>query len=81
MIHSPSCQAGGRNSVFEDAQKSLPVVSNKPTIIFGAHVTHPSVVDHSAPSIASVRFSFVWKKRILLLIILQFDLIKLTDSS
>jgi len=61
MIHSPSCQAGGRNSVFEDAQKSLPVVSNKPTIIFGAHVTHPSVVDHSAPSIASVRFSFGWK--------------------
>ncbi|KAF8700759.1 hypothetical protein HU200_034115 [Digitaria exilis] len=31
-------KAGGRNSVFDDTQKSLPVVSNKPTIIFGAHV-------------------------------------------
>ncbi|PAN13868.1 hypothetical protein PAHAL_2G369600 [Panicum hallii] len=53
-------KAGGRNSVFEDAQKSLPVVSNKPTIIFGAHVTHPSAVDHSAPSIASVVASQDW---------------------
>ncbi|KAG2636871.1 protein argonaute 18-like isoform X3 [Panicum virgatum] len=55
-----NAKAGGRNSVFEDAQKSLPVVSNKPTIIFGAHVTHPSVVDHSAPSIASVVASQDW---------------------
>jgi eukaryotic translation initiation factor 2C len=37
------------------------VVSNKPTIIFGAHVSHPSAKDGSAaPSIASVRFTFVW---------------------
>ncbi|RLM84530.1 protein argonaute 18-like [Panicum miliaceum] len=55
-----NAKAGGRNSVFEDAQKSSPVVSNKPTIIFGAHVTHPSVVNHSAPSIASVVASQDW---------------------
>jgi eukaryotic translation initiation factor 2C len=43
-------------------QKSLPVVSNKPTIIFGAHVSHPSKKKYgsAAPSIASVRFPFVW---------------------
>lgn len=55
-----NAKAGGRNSVFNDAQKSLPVVSNKPTIIFGAHVTHPSTVDDSAPSIASVVASQDW---------------------
>ncbi|CAD6223817.1 unnamed protein product [Miscanthus lutarioriparius] len=49
-----SSKAGGRDSVFDDVQKSLPVVSNKPTIIFGAHVSHPSAVnDSAAPSIAS----------------------------
>jgi eukaryotic translation initiation factor 2C len=41
--------------VFNDTKKSLPVVSNKPTIIFGADVTHPDALDDSAPSIASVR--------------------------
>ncbi|CAN6205328.1 unnamed protein product [Urochloa humidicola] len=55
-----NAKAGGRNSVFDDAQKSLPVVSNKPTIIFGAHVTHPSAEDDSAPSIASVVASQDW---------------------
>ncbi|KAF8759230.1 hypothetical protein HU200_010260 [Digitaria exilis] len=51
-------KAGGRNSVFDDTQKSLPVVSNKPTIIFGAHVTRPSAVDD--PSIAAVVASQDW---------------------
>ncbi|OEL21581.1 Protein argonaute 18, partial [Dichanthelium oligosanthes] len=55
-----NAKAGGRNSVFDDAQKSLPVVSNKPAIIFGAHVTHPSAIDHSATSIASVVASQDW---------------------
>ncbi|CAN6175364.1 unnamed protein product [Urochloa humidicola] len=53
-----NAKAGGRNSVFDDAQKSLPVVSNKPTIIFGAHVTR--LFDDSAPSIASVVASQDW---------------------
>nr|CAB3454270.1 unnamed protein product [Digitaria exilis] len=51
-------KAGGRNSVFDDTQKSLPVVSNKPTIIFGAHVTRPSAV--ADPSIAAVVASQDW---------------------
>ncbi|CAL5086789.1 unnamed protein product [Urochloa decumbens] len=55
-----NAKAGGRNSVFDDAQKSLPVVSNKPTIIFGAHVTHSSAVDDSAPSVVSVVASQDW---------------------
>lgn len=46
--------AGGRNSVFDDVQKSLPIVSSKPTIILGATVTHPASPDRSSPSIASV---------------------------
>ncbi|CAD6213820.1 unnamed protein product [Miscanthus lutarioriparius] len=55
-------KAGGRNSVFDDVQKSLPVVSNKPTIIFGAHVSHPSKKKDgsAAPSIASVVASQDW---------------------
>ncbi|NP_001352995.1 Protein argonaute 18 [Zea mays] len=56
-----NAKVGGRISVFDDVQKSLPVVSNKPTIIFGAHVSHPSVVDGSTgPSIASVVASQDW---------------------
>ncbi|CAL5072784.1 unnamed protein product [Urochloa decumbens] len=55
-----NAKAGGRNSVFDDVQKSLPVVSNKPTIIFGAHVTHSSAVDDSAPSVVSVVASQDW---------------------
>lgn len=41
--------------MFADIRGSLPVVSNKPTIIFGADVTHPGALDDVAPSIASVR--------------------------
>ncbi|KAF8759231.1 hypothetical protein HU200_010261 [Digitaria exilis] len=37
VIYLP-IEVGGRSSVFVDAQKSLPVVSNKPTIIFGVDV-------------------------------------------
>ncbi|WVZ72608.1 hypothetical protein U9M48_021039 [Paspalum notatum var. saurae] len=49
-----NAKAGGRNSVIDDVRKSLPIVSYKPTIIFGASVTHPVSTDDSAPSIASV---------------------------
>ncbi|KAG8080616.1 hypothetical protein GUJ93_ZPchr0007g5817 [Zizania palustris] len=47
-------KAGGRNTEFAVRLESLPVVSNKPTIIFGAGVTHPGALDDSSPSIASV---------------------------
>ncbi|KAM0880016.1 hypothetical protein ACQ4PT_033880 [Festuca glaucescens] len=55
-----NAKCGGRNSVFADIPASLPVVSNKPTIIFGADVTHPNALDDSAPSIASVVASQDW---------------------
>ena len=60
MIRLPSWQGGGRHSAFDDVQKSLPIVSNKPTIIFDADVTHLKHVDDSAPSIASVSSHFLW---------------------
>uniref|UniRef100_A0A453E8G2 PAZ domain-containing protein n=1 Tax=Aegilops tauschii subsp. strangulata TaxID=200361 RepID=A0A453E8G2_AEGTS len=53
-----NAKCGGRNSVFADIPVSLPVVWKQPTIIFGADVTHPSALDDTAPSIASVRFIF-----------------------
>lgn len=31
--------------MFDDVETSLPVVSKKPTIIFGADVTHPAALD------------------------------------
>nr|CDM81779.1 unnamed protein product [Triticum aestivum] len=55
-----NAKCGGRNSVFSDIQVSLPVVWKKPTIIFGADVTHPSALDDTAPSIASVVASQDW---------------------
>uniref|UniRef100_A0ACD5UZF2 Uncharacterized protein n=1 Tax=Avena sativa TaxID=4498 RepID=A0ACD5UZF2_AVESA len=55
-----NAKCGGRNSVFADIPASLPVVSTKPTIIFGADVTHPNALDDSAPSIASVVASQDW---------------------
>uniref|UniRef100_A0A0A9GCU2 AGO911 n=1 Tax=Arundo donax TaxID=35708 RepID=A0A0A9GCU2_ARUDO len=53
-------KAGGRNSVLADPGLSLPIVCNKPTIIFGADVTHPAALDDTAPSIASVVASLDW---------------------
>ncbi|XP_024310310.1 protein argonaute 18 isoform X1 [Brachypodium distachyon] len=55
-----NAKCGGRNSVFANRQASLPVVSAKPTIIFGADVTHPSALDDATPSIASVVASKDW---------------------
>ena len=36
-------------------QKRMPLVSDRPTIIFGAGVTHPLPGEDSSPSIAAVR--------------------------
>lgn len=45
---------GGRNTVLLDAISwRIPLVSDIPTIIFGADVTHPETED-SSPSIAAV---------------------------
>ena len=50
-------KVGGRNTVLVDAlSRRIPLVSDKPTIIFGADVTHPLPGEDSCPSIAAVCF-------------------------
>ncbi|KAL2340457.1 hypothetical protein Fmac_008397 [Flemingia macrophylla] len=52
---------GGRNTVLLDALSwRIPRVSDIPTIIFGADVTHPESGEDSCPSIASVVASQDW---------------------
>ncbi|KAH7681812.1 eukaryotic translation initiation factor 2C protein [Dioscorea alata] len=52
---------GGRNAVLLDAiSRRIPLVSDKPTIIFGADVTHPEKGEDSSPSIAAVVASQDW---------------------
>lgn len=47
---------GGRNTVLLDALSlRVPMVSDIPTIIFGADVTHPENGEDTSPSIAAVR--------------------------
>lgn len=49
-------QMGGRNTVLLDAISCrIPLVSDIPTIIFGADVTHPENGEDSSPSIAAVQ--------------------------
>ena len=48
-------KVGGRNTVLVDAlSRRIPLVSDLPTIIFGADVTHPHPGEDSSPSIAAV---------------------------
>uniref|UniRef100_A0A1D1Z031 Protein argonaute 10 n=2 Tax=Magnoliopsida TaxID=3398 RepID=A0A1D1Z031_9ARAE len=52
---------GGRNTVLMDAISwRIPLVSDIPTIIFGADVTHPENGEESSPSIAAVVASQDW---------------------
>ncbi|KAL5975230.1 hypothetical protein ACLOJK_031909 [Asimina triloba] len=52
---------GGRNTVLLDALSwRIPLVSDIPTIIFGADVTHPETGEESSPSIAAVVASQDW---------------------
>ncbi|CAD5188298.1 unnamed protein product [Musa acuminata subsp. malaccensis] len=52
---------GGRNTVLLDAISwRIPLVSDIPTIIFGADVTHPETGEDSGPSIAAVVASQDW---------------------
>ncbi|KAK4478140.1 hypothetical protein RD792_017419 [Penstemon davidsonii] len=52
---------GGRNTVLVDALSCrIPLVSDIPTIIFGADVTHPENGEESSPSIAAVVASQDW---------------------
>ncbi|KAK1384139.1 Argonaute 1 [Heracleum sosnowskyi] len=54
-------KVGGRNTVLVDAlSRRIPFVSDRPTIIFGADVTHPHPGEDSSPSIAAVVASQDW---------------------
>ncbi|KZV25671.1 protein argonaute 1 [Dorcoceras hygrometricum] len=54
-------KVGGRNTVLRDAiSRRIPLVSDRPTIIFGADVTHPHPGEDSSPSIAAVVASQDW---------------------
>ncbi|XP_024989726.1 protein argonaute 1-like [Cynara cardunculus var. scolymus] len=54
-------KVGGRNTVLLDAiSRRIPNVSDVPTIIFGADVTHPHPGEDSSPSIAAVVASQDW---------------------
>ncbi|XVF46819.1 hypothetical protein PTKIN_Ptkin03bG0058800 [Pterospermum kingtungense] len=54
-------KVGGRNTVLSDAiQRRIPLVSDYPTIIFGADVTHPQPGEDSNSSIAAVVASMDW---------------------
>ncbi|ONI00992.1 hypothetical protein PRUPE_6G115400 [Prunus persica] len=52
---------GGRNTVLNDAIfRRIPLVTDIPTIIIGADVTHPQPGEDSSPSIAAVVASMDW---------------------
>ncbi|KAK1426252.1 hypothetical protein QVD17_14922 [Tagetes erecta] len=54
-------KVGGRNSVLSASLNGrLPYVTERPTIIFGADVTHPAKGEDSTPSIAAVVASMDW---------------------
>ncbi|CAN6197137.1 unnamed protein product [Urochloa humidicola] len=55
-------KVGGRNTVLERAMvpNGIPFVSDVPTIIFGADVTHPVAGEDSSASIAAVVASMDW---------------------
>ncbi|GMG98489.1 hypothetical protein Nepgr_000329 [Nepenthes gracilis] len=54
-------KAGGQNTVLEDAiARRIPILSDCPTIIIGADVTHASPGEESVPSIAAVVASMDW---------------------
>ncbi|KAF1897375.1 hypothetical protein Lal_00035079 [Lupinus albus] len=54
-------KAGGRNTVLNDAiRRTIPHVSDLPTLILGADVTHPQPGEDSSPSIAAVVGSMDW---------------------
>ncbi|CAN6298683.1 unnamed protein product, partial [Urochloa humidicola] len=51
---------GGRNTVLVDALTGrISLVSDRPTIIFGADVTHPHPGENSSPYIAAVSAALV----------------------
>ncbi|KAK7290131.1 hypothetical protein RIF29_04336 [Crotalaria pallida] len=55
LVPLSSSTMGGRNTVLLDAVSCrIPLVSDIPTIIFGADVTHPENGEDTSPSIAAI---------------------------
>lgn len=48
--------------LIDAIERRIPHVTDKPTIIFGADVTHPSPGEDSSPSIAAVSFLFLFTR-------------------
>ncbi|KAG2546849.1 hypothetical protein PVAP13_9KG048600 [Panicum virgatum] len=56
-----NAKVGGRNTVLEAAlNRNIPLLTDMPTIVFGADVTHPPPGEGSSPSIAAVVASMDW---------------------
>ncbi|WJZ93715.1 hypothetical protein VitviT2T_012636 [Vitis vinifera] len=54
-------KAGGQNAILEDTLYGrIPLLTDIPTIIFGADVTHPQSGEDQGPSIAAVVASMDW---------------------
>ncbi|XP_062213663.1 protein argonaute 12-like [Phragmites australis] len=54
-------KVGGRNTVLEDAlHRRIHLLTDLPTMIFGADVTHPAAGEDASPSIAAVVASMDW---------------------
>ncbi|KAF2321711.1 hypothetical protein GH714_001720 [Hevea brasiliensis] len=70
--------AGGRNTVLNDAiQRRIPLVTDVPTIIFGADITHHTSRVGTDPSIAAVCEVVYFSCRYIFLSILKY---RLTDA-
>ncbi|KAK4486083.1 hypothetical protein RD792_008751 [Penstemon davidsonii] len=53
-------KVGGRNTELHRTISGIPFLNDRPTIVFGADVTHPQPGEDSSPSIAAVVASMDW---------------------
>lgn len=61
LVLKINVKVGGRNTVLVDAiARQIPIISELPTIIFGADVAHPNHGKDSSPSVSAVVASQDW---------------------
>uniref|UniRef100_A0A0C9S839 TSA: Wollemia nobilis Ref_Wollemi_Transcript_12440_3188 transcribed RNA sequence n=1 Tax=Wollemia nobilis TaxID=56998 RepID=A0A0C9S839_9CONI len=61
VILKINAKLGGQNSLLVDEEKkNLPLISNVPSLIIGADISHSRVGDDSGPSILSICASMDW---------------------